>query len=676
MNGTIQDVDLANNAVSTDKIQNNAVTENKILDGAVAPEKLSADPADEGKVGVVQPDGTVVYQNLDSENIDGKDLSLSAGLEFTGGTDGTGKLLADAGIGIADAGITTAKLANDAVTNDKLADNAVTSANIVDGTIATADLANGAVTPEKLSADTADAGKVATVQPDGTVVYENINASDITGTENLLVSNGIESTGTTDGVNALLVETGIGIADAGITTAKLANDAVTNDKLADNAVTSANIVDGTVATVDLANNAVSENKILDGAVAPEKLSADPADEGKVGVVQPDGTVVYQNLDSENIDGKDLTAGDGSILVTNGTGTTLVDTSIQVSDGGITNAKLASDAVSESKIQDGAVTSSKILNGTIQDVDLANNAVSTDKIQNNAVTENKILDGAVAPEKLSADPADEGKVGVVQPDGTVVYQNLDSENIDGKDLSLSAGLEFTGGTDGTGKLLADAGIGIADAGITTAKLANDAVTNDKLADNAVTSANIVDGTIATADLADNAVTENKILDGAVAPEKLSADPADEGKVGVVQPDGTVVYQNLDSENIDGKDLTAADGSIVVTDGTGTTLVDTSIQVSDGGITNTKLANNAVTNDKLANNAVTSANIVDGTIATADLANGAVTPEKLSADTADAGKVATVQPDGTVVYENINASDITGTENLLVSNGIEFTGTTDG
>src|SRR5690606_39630894 len=125
------------------------------------------------------------------------------------------------------------------------------------------------------------------------------------------------------------------------------------------------------------------------------------------------------------------------------------------------------------------------------------------------TENKILDGAVAPEKLSADPADEGKVGVVQPDGTVVYQNLDSENIDGKDLSLSAGLEFTGGTDGTGKLLADAGIGIADAGITTAKLANDAVTNDKLADNAVTSANIVDGTIATADLADNAVTENKI-----------------------------------------------------------------------------------------------------------------------------------------------------------------------
>src|SRR5690554_8119904 len=126
----------------------------------------------------------------------------------------TGKLLADAGLSIADAGITTVKLANDALINVKLSRNAFTSVNIVDGTIATADLANGAVTPEKLSADTADAGKVATVHPDGTVVYENINASDITGTENLLVSKVIKFTGTTDGVDDVLVETASAIQDA------------------------------------------------------------------------------------------------------------------------------------------------------------------------------------------------------------------------------------------------------------------------------------------------------------------------------------------------------------------------------------------------------------------------------------------------------------------------------
>src|SRR5690554_7975855 len=142
----------------------------------------------------------------------------------------------------------------------------------------------------------------------------------------------------------------------------------------------------------------------------------------------------------------------------------------------------------------------------------------------------------------------------------------------------------------------------------------------------------------------------MANGDVAPEKLSADPTDEGKVGVVQPDGTVVYQNLDSANIDGKDLTSGDGSIVVTDGTGATLVDTNVRVADGGITNAKLGADAVTNDKLADNAVQSENILDGTIATADLANGAVAPEKLSADPTDEGKVGVVQADGTVVYEN--------------------------
>ncbi len=166
-----------------------------------------------------------------------------------------------------------------------------------------------------------------------------------------------------------------------------------------------------------------------------------------------------------------------------------------------------------------------------------------------------------------------------------------------DLAVSEGIEFYN-SNGTDKLLGDAHIRIIDGGVTTAKLA------------------------------DNAVTEDKIADKAVSPEKLSADPADIGKVGVVQADGTVVYQNLDAENIDGKDLTAADGSIVVTDGTGATLVDANVKVADGGITTVKLGADAVTNDKLADNAVSTENIVDGTVATADLADNAVTEDKIA------------------------------------------------
>src|SRR5699024_11527820 len=89
--------------------------------------------------------------------------------------------------------------------------------------------------------------------------------------------------------------------------------------------------------------------------------------------------------------------------------------------------------------------------------------------------------------------------------------------------------------------------------------------------------IKDGAVTNDNLGDNAVTTDKILDGEVKANDLGADGSDAGKVGVVQSDGTIVYQNLSSDNVEGKDLTAEDNSIVVTDGTGATLVDAQVKV---------------------------------------------------------------------------------------------------
>lgn len=63
------------------------------------------------------------------------------------------------------------------------------------------------------------------------------------------------------------------VGDGTITTAKLADDAVTSDKIADGAITSAHIADGTVIATDIADGSVTSAKILDGTIVNGDISA-------------------------------------------------------------------------------------------------------------------------------------------------------------------------------------------------------------------------------------------------------------------------------------------------------------------------------------------------------------------------------------------------------------------
>ncbi|MBQ4822939.1 hypothetical protein, partial [Aquimarina sp. MMG016] len=125
---------------------------------------------------------------------------------------------------------------------------------------------------------------------------------------------------------------------------------------------------------------------------------------------------------------------------------------------------------------------------------------------------------------------------------------------------------------------------------------DGITNAKVADNAINTENITDGQVQTADIADDNVTPAKIQEG-TANQVLKTDAT-----------GAIVeWGTLDATNIAGEDLTAGDGSITVTDGTGATLVDTNVIVAADGITNAKVADNAIQTE----------NITDGQVQTADI-----------------------------------------------------------
>ncbi len=220
------------------------------------------------------------------------------------------------------------------------------------------------------------------------------------------------------------------------------------------------------------------------------------------------------------------------------------------------------------------------------------------------------------------------------------------------LVLDGGLEFTGTTNGTDKLLADAQIQIANQGVSTAKIADGAVINVKVGANAITSDKILDGEVKTADLADLNVTAAKLV----------ADGADVGKVATVNADGTVSYLNVSSANVDGKNLTAVDGSIVVTDGAGATLVDANVKVADGGITTIKLADLAVTTDKIAVSAVSTNQIDNSAVMNIKIADRTVSADKMTSfttgngtgDAAAAGTVPVADGSGNVTYQNVSTT----------------------
>lgn len=66
--------------------------------------------------------------------------------------------------------------------------------------------------------------------------------------------------------------------------------------------------------------------------------------------------------------------------------------------------------------------------------------------------------------------------------------------------------------------------LADSAVTSAKIADGTIATGDLADGAVTSAKIADGTIATADIADSAVTSAKIADGTIVNADVNASAA--------------------------------------------------------------------------------------------------------------------------------------------------------
>jgi hypothetical protein len=483
-------------------IQGGSITGDKIQEDEITAFLLNPNVAG---VGLTQaPDGSL---DVDVTQITGTGTLSSAGtITITG--DPANALFNNVGLEVADNAITnikmadnsvgTAELINDAVTTDKILDASITNGKLDKPTIPISgfapavtevdfgnNLLRGVVDPS-LPTDAANmnyvdnaVGGLATLA-DGTIYIGDATSN----AQELAIS----GDATMDNAGVLTIEPdAVGtteIIDGEINTADIAADAIDNTKIADNAINTENIADGQVQTADILDDNVTPAKIQEGT-ANEVLRTNAA-----------GTdVEWGVIDANSIAGQDLTATDGSITVATGTGATLVASSISVTADGITNDKIADNAINTENITDGEINTADIATDAIDNTKIADDAINTENIADGQVQTIDIANANVTPAKL----ADGTAVGqVLQWNGTdwVLVDDsalaiTEADGIIGNEVTdATAGGSLT--RSGTGATATPFTLDVTDGGIGTAELAADAVDNTKIADDAVQVENILNG----------------------------------------------------------------------------------------------------------------------------------------------------------------------------------------
>jgi hypothetical protein len=144
--------------------------------------------------------------------------------------------------------------------------------------------------------------------------------------------------------------------------AVVANGSITTAKLADLAVTQAKMAVGSVATVNIIDSAVTTAKITDLNVTTAKIADSAVTTGKI------------------LDGTILTA--------------------DIADGQITSAKLAAGAVSAAAIGGKSIYGTNLVDGTITSINIASSGVVNSNIAVNAIQGTNIAASAIARTNLS------------------------------------------------------------------------------------------------------------------------------------------------------------------------------------------------------------------------------------------------------------------------------------
>jgi hypothetical protein len=271
--------ELANDAVDTAAIVNLAVTAAKLADGAVTEAKIGTAAVTVAKVA----DGSLTYAklNLADGSVPGAKITTDSitATQIAASAVSTSELASAAvtTAKVADGAITAIKIAADSITAGQIAPSAVGASELADDAVDTTAIVNLAVTGAKLAGGAVTTAKLG----DLAVTDAKIAATTITYGKLNLADGAVPGGKLTDATvtGAKLVADAVGtaaVADAAITAAKVADSAITTAKVADAAITTAKVDAAGLAAAAIATDAITTAKVLDGAITGAKMADDSA----------------------------------------------------------------------------------------------------------------------------------------------------------------------------------------------------------------------------------------------------------------------------------------------------------------------------------------------------------------------------------------------------------------